>query len=170
MTGPQLSRRSLLAAAAAAPVLANWRSAASASERPPVTQPRATSFDRRVEPAWEERLTITVGPGAADIPGTSHKAVQAAVDYITALGGGTVQLQPGKFVFRGAVHLRSGVRVVGQGDDTVITKIVTVPFDGFPPFCFNALFVYIIRFRTFTPPIGNFIFIGEDLMIKRKTL
>ena len=123
MTGPQLSRRSLLAAAAAAPVLASWRKSTAADDRPPVTQPRATSFDRRVEPAWEERLTITVGPGAADIPGTSHKAVQAAVDYIAALGGGTVQLQPGKFVFRGAVHLRSGVRIVGQGDDTVITKI-----------------------------------------------
>lgn len=96
---------------------------AAGDERPPVTQPRATSFDRKVEPNWDERLTITVGPKAADIVGTSHQAVQAAVDYVANLGGGTVHLQPGQYVFRGAVHLRSNIRIKGSGLDTVVTKI-----------------------------------------------
>ncbi len=99
------------------------RATQGSDDRPPVTNPRATSFDARVEPAWDERLTITVGPQEADIVGTGHKAVQAAVDYVTALGGGTVHLQPGKYLFRGAVHLRSNVRILGSGDDSVITKI-----------------------------------------------
>lgn len=119
-----LSRRSFLAASAAVPaLLASVRPTAAGDDRPPVTAPRATSFDKRVEPNWEERLTISVGPKDADIVGTSHKAVQAAVNYVASLGGGTVLLRPGQYVFRGAVHLQSHVRLRGTTDDTVITKI-----------------------------------------------
>jgi hypothetical protein len=39
------------------------------------------------------------------------------------LGGGSVRVLPGKYVLRGSVHLRSGVRIVGSGGDSVITKI-----------------------------------------------
>lgn len=119
-----LSRRSFLAASAAVPaLLASGRPTAAGDARPPVTAPRATSFDNRVEPNWDERLSISVGPKDADIVGTSHKAVQAAVNYVASLGGGTVLLQPGQYVFRGAVHLQSHVRLRGTTDDTVITKI-----------------------------------------------
>ena len=120
-----LSRRSFLAASAAltGTFAASGTNAAEKDDRPPVTAPRATSFDARVEPDWKQRLTITVGPKEADIVGTSHKAVQAAVNYVASLGGGTVQLQPGKYVFRGAVHLQSNVRIHGVANETVITKI-----------------------------------------------
>lgn len=124
MTVSAHSRRSfltmsggLLALAAARRLLGNE------PQRPPVTAPRATAFDNVIEPDWNERLTITVGPRDADIVGTGHKALQAAVDYLAGLGGGTVQLQPGTYLLRGAVHLRSGVRLRGAGDDTIITKI-----------------------------------------------
>src|SRR5436190_3713318 len=118
-----ISRRSfLVSSAAAASGLVTGRTI-KADDRPPVTNPRATSFDAKSEPNWDERLTITVGSSGADIVGLSHKAVQAAVDYVAQLGGGTVHLLPGKYVFRGAVHLRSNVRILGSGDDAVITKI-----------------------------------------------
>ncbi|MDZ4687750.1 MAG: right-handed parallel beta-helix repeat-containing protein [Planctomycetaceae bacterium] len=126
MTTLETSRRQFLTLTGFAALSAGTRLARSAetpTNRPAVTSPRATSFDNAVEPNWDERLTITVGPKDADIVGTSHKALQAAVDYVANLGGGTVQLQAGKFVLRGAVHLRSGVRVRGAGDDTIITKI-----------------------------------------------
>ena len=125
MTSPPLSRRSFLASSSAAVAsgLAVTSRALHADDRPPVTNPRATSFDARIEPTWNERLTITVGSTGADIVGLTHKAVQAAVDYVAQLGGGTVHLLPGKYVFRGAVHLRSNVRILGSGDDAVITKI-----------------------------------------------
>ncbi len=91
--------------------------------RPVVTQPRATSFDRAVEPNWDERLTITVGEKSGDIVGNSHRALQAAVDYVANLGGGTVQVLPGRYMLRGAVHLKSGVRILGSGEDSIVTKI-----------------------------------------------
>lgn len=119
-----LSRRSFLASTAAlAGGVASLRSSATADDRPPVTAPRATSFDARVEPNWDERLSISVGPKDADIVGTSHRAMQAAVDYVGSLGGGTVVLRPGKYVLRGAVHLRSNVRIQGTPGETIVTKI-----------------------------------------------
>lgn len=94
--------------------------------RPPVTRPRATSGDKVSEPDWDERLTVTVGPKDADLVGTSHKTLQAAVDYVAKLGGGTVRVLPGTYVLRGSVQLRSGVRLVGAGDDTILTKLPSV--------------------------------------------
>ncbi|MBM4075348.1 MAG: hypothetical protein FJ267_06870, partial [Planctomycetes bacterium] len=54
--------------------------------------------------------------------GSGHKVIQAAVDYVARYGGGTVKILPGTYVLRGAVHLRSGVRLLGSGDDTILTK------------------------------------------------
>lgn len=93
-----------------------------ASERPPVSEPRATSGDAAVEPAWEERLSVTVGPSGADINGSGHQALQAAVDFIAGNGGGTVRVLPGTYRLRNAIHLRSGVRLAGSGPDTVLIK------------------------------------------------
>ena len=90
-------------------------------QAPAVTRPRATSGDA-VEPAWEQRIKVTVGPAKADLVGTDHRAIQAAVDYVSGLGGGTVQILPGTYRFRNAVHLRSGVRIAGSGADTVCIK------------------------------------------------
>lgn len=94
--------------------------------RPMVTRPRATSGDKASEPNWDEKLTMTVGPKDADLVGTSQKAIQAAVDYVSRLGGGTVHVKAGTYNLRGAVHLRSGVRLVGDGDETVLTKPASV--------------------------------------------
>jgi hypothetical protein len=113
------TRRGLLAGAAA---LAGAR-VLGADGRPPVTAPRATSFDARMEPAWAERFTVTVGPGDADIVGTGTVALQAAVDHVAGRGGGTVKILPGRFVLRAPVVLRSGVRLEGAGDETVLTKL-----------------------------------------------
>src|SRR3954453_12498110 len=76
-----------------------------AADAPP--SPRATLGDSVVQPAWEQRPTITVGPAGADVVGTSAKAIQAAVDYVARLGGGTVKLLPGTYRLRNAVYLQS---------------------------------------------------------------
>lgn len=120
--GPTVSsamkRLRLLSACAAALPLA----AAMAVEPPPVTAPRATSGDTRAEPEWTERLTITVGPENADISGTGQPALQAAVDYVARLGGGTVKVLAGTYRLRNAVFLQSKVRLLGEGDRTVLIK------------------------------------------------
>ena len=90
-------------------------------QAPPVTRPRATSGDS-IEPEWEQRVKITVGPQKADIVGSDHRVIQAAVDYVAGLGGGTVQILPGQYRFRNAVQLRSGIRIVGSGLESVCIK------------------------------------------------
>lgn len=87
-------------------------------------RPRATLGDSVEEPRWEQRLTISVGqqPSGADIVGSNEKAVQAAVDYVARLGGGTVKILPGTYRFRNAVYLQSNVRLLGSGDESVLLK------------------------------------------------
>ena len=92
-----------------------------ADDRPAATNPRATSGDP-VEPDWQQRLTITVGPAKADLIGTNHKVLQAAVDYVARLGGGTVHVLPGTYRLRNAVYLQSKVRIVGSGAESILTK------------------------------------------------
>lgn len=97
-----------------------------AEDRPPVTQPRATSGDTAVEPDWSEKLTITVGPTDADIVGATDKSIQAGVDYVARLGGGTVKIQPGIYQLRNSIFLQSNVRLLGSGADTVLFKMPSV--------------------------------------------
>lgn len=87
--------------------------------------PRATSGDT-VEQDWGQRLTVTVGPGQADITGATEKALQAAVDYVARFGGGTVQVLPGTYRLRNAVYLQSKVRILGSGADSVLIKLPSV--------------------------------------------
>lgn len=90
--------------------------------RPPVRTPRMTSGDKVSQPNWDERLTVTVGQKTGDLIGTSNKAIQAAVDYVAGLGGGTVQILPGTYTLRASIHLRSNVRLMGSGAETILTK------------------------------------------------
>lgn len=128
MTMAMLDRRRFLAATAAG--AAAWcglqATRAAAGEPPKVTNPRATDGDRRFEPAWDERLTIRVGTKKGDIVGASEKAIQAAVDYAAARGGGTVRLLPGTYTLRNAIYLPSGIRLAGSGDECILTKVPSV--------------------------------------------
>jgi len=120
--GLKLDRRELLRATCGMVAGAAWASAAWADDLPEITRPRATSGDTAVEPDWEQRLTITVGRKDADLVGAGHKVIQAAVDYVAGLGGGTVHVLPGEYRLRNAVYLRSGVRILGSGADSVLIK------------------------------------------------
>jgi len=93
-----------------------------AGERPPVKEPRSTSGDAAVEPDWTQKLTITVGPKDADLVGSTDKIIQAGVDYVARLGGGTVKLMPGTYRLRNSVFLQSKVRLLGAGADTILFK------------------------------------------------
>ena len=104
----------LVGAAATAPE-------ARTDDKPPTASPRATSGDA-AEPTWERRLTVTVGPRDADLVGKDDKVLQAAVDYVARLGGGTVHVLPGTYRLRNAVHLQSRVRLLGSGPDAVLVK------------------------------------------------
>lgn len=96
--------------------------ASHAADRPAVSIPRATSGDAAVEPDWSQRLTVTVGPDHADLVGSSDRVLQAAVDYVARLGGGTVSVRPGTYHLRNALYLQSKVRLIGSGEATMLIK------------------------------------------------
>ncbi len=121
MTTHRINRRALLQSGTVL-AAATLSRTLTGSEPPPVTNPRSTDGDNIHEPDWQERLTVTVGPDKADLVGKDDKAIQAAVDYLTRLGGGTVRILPGTYTLRNAVHLSSGIRIEGSGDDSIITK------------------------------------------------
>ena len=60
-------------------------------------------------------IHISVGVANADIIGKDNRALQAAVDYVGNLGGGTVEIGPGEYLMRDSLHLRSRVTVRGSG-------------------------------------------------------
>lgn len=122
----RLNRRLFLAAGTTA--LGAFLPSTRADERPVVRAPRATDGDDRYEPQWDEKLTLTVGRSAADLNGDDDKVLQAAVDFVARLGGGTVKVLPGTYTLRNSVFLPSNVRLVGSGLDTVITRIPSEEF------------------------------------------
>jgi copper-binding protein NosD len=123
MTHPSTSanRRQFLMATGGLAASTLMAGMARADEAPAGAPPRATSGDS-VEPDWEQRLTITVGTDKGDLVGNDHRALQAAVDYVARLGGGTVHVLPGTYRLRNAVYLQSNVRIRGSGEDSVLVK------------------------------------------------
>lgn len=69
-----------------------------------------------------ERPRVTVGRRDAELVGTDHRVLQAAVDYVAGLGGGTVEIGAGEFLMRDSLHLRPRVTVRGQGAQTILRK------------------------------------------------
>ena len=67
-------------------------------------------------------ISITVGLKDADIVGSDNRALQAAVDYVAGLGGGTVNIGQGTYLMEDSLHLRSNVTLIGQNDVTVLRK------------------------------------------------
>jgi len=70
----------------------------------------------------EQLPRISVGQKDADLIGRDHQALQAAVDYIGALGGGVVDIGPGEYLMRDSLHLRSHVTVRGTTGKTILRK------------------------------------------------
>lgn len=116
------SRRSFLALSAAA-IVAQQALMTRGDERPRVTKPRATDGDQRHEPAWDEKFELSVGQLKGDLIGKDDRVLQAAVDYVARMGGGTVRLLPGTYTLRAAVNLPSGIRLIGSKDETIITRM-----------------------------------------------
>ena len=123
-----LSRRRFLAAFSGS-LIASRIPLRAQDGRPAVTNPRATDGDEAHEPAWEQKLTITVGRDKADLVGRDDKVIQAAVDYVARLGGGTVHVLPGTYTLRSAIFLPSRIRLLGSGAASVLTKIESATVD-----------------------------------------
>jgi parallel beta-helix repeat protein len=71
-------------------------------------------------PGEVQRAEVRVGIEEGDFRGSDNRALQMAVDYVAGLGGGTVQIAPGRYTMRNALKLRDNVRVVGVPGQTVL--------------------------------------------------
>jgi len=115
-------RPTFLALMAATAFLPSPTSALDAQPSPHRQLPKA------MHGAMTDRATVTVGaPGSsATLSGTDNVVLQAAVDYVAGLGGGTVEIGAGTFLMRDSLHLRPNVTVRGKGDATVLLKAPSV--------------------------------------------
>ncbi len=97
-------------------------SCASAEVRDFSPQPGDGQLPRAMHNAMKELAVITVGHEEADLVGSDNRVLQAAVDYIAALGGGTVKIQPGRYLMHDSLHLRPHVKVSGEEGKTMLVK------------------------------------------------
>ncbi|MGA2068243.1 MAG: right-handed parallel beta-helix repeat-containing protein [Thermoguttaceae bacterium] len=73
-----------------------------------------------------QRAEIRVGIDQGDIRGADNRALQAAVDSVAALGGGSVRIGPGRYLMRNALTLRDNVDIAGVPGKTILAAC-----DGF---------------------------------------
>ncbi len=74
----------------------------------------------------ERELVLTVGQDEGDLRGTDDTIIQAGIEYLNRLGGGTLRLGPGVYVLHNSVHLRANVTLQGAGEMTVLRKAPSV--------------------------------------------
>jgi parallel beta-helix repeat protein len=96
--------------------------AASETQRDFSPKPDEQQLPKAMHSQMKELPSITVGKQNADITGEDNKALQAAVDYIAGLGGGTVRIGEGRYVMYDSLHLRSNVMVKGEKGKTILQK------------------------------------------------
>src|SRR5262245_40018289 len=85
--------------------------------------PEERQMPRRMHSAMKERPKVTVGQsGQVDMIGKDERILQAAVDFVAALGGGTVEIGPGTYQMRDSLHLRPHVTVRGIKGQTLLRK------------------------------------------------
>ncbi len=85
-------------------------------------RPDEKQLPKAMHSTMSVRPEITVGRKDCDLTGDDNRVLQAAVDYIAALGGGTVIIGPGQYEMHDSLHLRSNVTVRGTKGKTVLRK------------------------------------------------
>jgi parallel beta-helix repeat protein len=106
---------SLSALSIAAATLLGWAAALRSA-----TVPAAEATNRPLRN--RQAPVLTVGQNEGDLRGNDDKIIQAGVEYLHRLGGGTLRLLPGRYTLRNAIYLRSHINLQGSGQSTVLEK------------------------------------------------
>ncbi len=97
-------------------------------------QQQEEQVPKAMHSTMKELPRIIVGRQDADLIGQDNRALQAAVDYIAALGGGLVEIGAGDYTMHDSLHLRSHVTVRGVKGKTILRKadgvVSTLALDG----------------------------------------
>jgi parallel beta-helix repeat protein len=69
-----------------------------------------------------DKIVVNVDESSASVSGKANRDIQAAIDYVSYLGGGTVKLGRGTFRIDTTLHLRSHVTLEGVPGETVLQQ------------------------------------------------
>jgi hypothetical protein len=97
---------------------------ARASDREMANQQSITSTNRPMRNRQD--LVMTVGQAEGDLRGDDDKVIQAGIEYLHRLGGGTLAVMPGVYNLRNAIYLRSNITLRGSGEETILKKAGSV--------------------------------------------
>ena len=67
-------------------------------------------------------LVLTVGQNEGDLQGKDDKIIQAGIEYLNRMGGGTLHILPGVYNLRNAIYLHPNITLRGSGERTVLRK------------------------------------------------
>jgi hypothetical protein len=89
-----------------------------------IAQETEKVVDALVTPKMAEQV-ITVGGTNAQISGFTNQSIQFAIDAV-AKTGGTVKLNPGTYEIKAPVRMKSNVKLIGSGKETILKRGVGV--------------------------------------------
>ncbi len=84
----------------------------------------ATSSNRPIRDRRD--MVLTIGQTQGDLQGKDDKVIQAGIEYLNRVGGGTLHILPGIYNLRNAIYLRPNIAVKGAGEKTVLRKADSV--------------------------------------------
>ncbi len=84
--------------------------------------PDEQQLPKAMHSEMKELPSITVGRKNAQLIGSDNRALQAAMDYIVGLGGGTVEIGEGEYMMHDSLHLRANVTIRGTKGKTILQK------------------------------------------------
>jgi len=91
-----------------------------------------TSVDTKAGPSANRPMrnqraaTLTVGQTEGDLQGSDDKVIQAGIEYLHRLGGGTLHILPGVYHLENAIYLRPNITLRGSGEKTILKKAASV--------------------------------------------
>jgi len=103
-------------------IAASMSLSAAHTDLAPGTDERQLPFKMHSEMKVRPVIRVGQSESEADLTGRDHRVLQAAVDYVANLGGGTVEIGPGTYEMRDSLHLRPYVTVRGTPGKTVLRK------------------------------------------------
>jgi parallel beta-helix repeat protein len=89
------------------------------ASKQPVTSSNRPIRDRR-------DMVLTIGQTQGDLQGKDDKVIQAGIEYLNRVGGGTLRILPGVYNLRNAIYLRPNIILKGSGEETVLRKASSV--------------------------------------------
>jgi hypothetical protein len=67
------------------------------------------------------KQNLSVGGEKSDVPGFTNRSIQFAIDAV-AITGGSVKLDPGVYLIKSPVRLKSNVDLIGSGKGTILKR------------------------------------------------